>query len=272
MANAGRNPKRARKKNRRNARRDEWRRVVAKRRRQRWGVFLGSLAVVGVGLLIATVAFKQDESPPLASASPAVPGLKVPVACGGKVPPAASVEKKQFSKPKNMKLNPDRAYIWKLETSCGDIEIEFDLERAPKTANSVYFLTKQGFYDGTVFHRVAPELTVVQGGDPEGSGQGGPGYDVVEPPPEKLKYEKGVVAMAKGGADPPGTSGSQFFIVYGKDAEVLPPDYAILGEVVDGMDVVKKMSKLAEADGPPSEWPYIEKATALLKVGARTGE
>lgn len=252
--------------------------MVAKRRRQRWGVLLGSLAVIGAGVLIAFVAFGGDEDvDPQATGDPTAtdtidPARREPVACGGKVPKAASEEKGQFGEPENEKLNPDRVYLLKLQTSCGEIEIELDLERAPKTVNSVAFLAREGFYDGLVFHRLSEGVSVIQGGDPTGNGSGGPGYDVVEPPPDDISYERGIVAMAKGGADPAGTSGSQFFIVFGKEAEALPPDYALLGEVSDGMDVVDEIAKLPNEAETPTEWPYIEKATILLKVGARAGD
>jgi peptidyl-prolyl cis-trans isomerase B (cyclophilin B) len=263
-----RNPKRARKKERQHARREEWRRTVAKRRRQRWGVFGGSLAVVAAGLLIAFVAFKDDEAaPPQATASP-----DVEVACGAEVPAAAGQEKQQYKEAKDQKLDPERVYLWKLQTSCGEIEIELDTQRAPKTTNSIAFLTREGFYDGLVFHRIAENPPVIQGGDPEGTGGGGPGYDVVEPPPEDLTYERGIVAMAKGGNDPPGTSGSQFFI--DTDDAGLPPDYALVGKVTGGMKIVEQIAKLETQPGSetPATPVYIEKATILLKVGARAGD
>src|ERR671938_355848 len=101
-------------------------------------------------------------------------------------------------------------------------------------------LGRSGFYDGLAFHRIVPDF-VIQGGDPAGNGSGGPGYTVVEPPPSSLKYTPGVVAMAKTQAEPAGASGSQFFVVTGSQAQVLTPDYALLGRVTGGMDVVSKI-------------------------------
>src|SRR6476661_8004494 len=99
-----------------------------------------------------------------------------------------------------------------VQTSCGEFEIALDSSKAPKTVNSFAFLSEEGFYDDLTFHRIAPGF-VIQGGDPLGNGSGGPGYTVVEKPPANLAYTKGVVAMAKGSAEPPGSSGSQFFVV-----------------------------------------------------------
>jgi peptidyl-prolyl cis-trans isomerase B (cyclophilin B) len=108
---------------------------------------------------------------------------------------------------------------------------------------------RQGAYDGTAFHRIVPGF-VIQGGDSTGSGTGGPGYFVDEQPPENLSYVRGVVAMAKTQAEPPGRSGSQFFVVTQPDAG-LTPDYALLGRVSGGMDVVDRIEALGSPDGMP---------------------
>lgn len=146
-----------------------------------------------------------------------------------------------------------------VETSCGTFEIELATDEAPKTVNSFVYLAEQGIYDGLGFHRIVPEF-VIQGGDPQGSGSGGPGYSVVEKPPANLAYTKGVVAMAKTGAEPPGTSGSQFFVVTGADAG-LPPEYALVGRVSKGIDVVEKIGKLPTIGEEPEEPVVMEKVT-----------
>jgi peptidyl-prolyl cis-trans isomerase B (cyclophilin B) len=147
-----------------------------------------------------------------------------------------------------------------VETSCGTFKIALDTERAPKTANSFAYLTEEGVYDDLTFHRIVPEF-VIQGGDPEGNGSGGPGYSVVEKPPANLAYTKGVVAMAKTSAEPPGTSGSQFYVVTGADAG-LPPEYALVGKVSEGMDVVERIGKLKTLpDEKPKQTVLIEKIT-----------
>ncbi len=101
---------------------------------------------------------------------------------------------------------------------------------------------------------------MIQGGDPQGTGTGGPGYKVVEKPPANLSYTKGVVAMAKSSAEPPGTSGSQFFVVTGADAG-LPAEYALVGKVSEGMDVVQRIGKLGTASEKPKQTVLIEKMT-----------
>ena len=128
------------------------------------------------------------------------------------------------------KLNASKTYVATISTTCGDIEVTLDSKASPITGGSFKYLADQKFFDGTTFHRVVPDF-VIQGGDPAGDGSGGPGYSVEEAPAEDLKYEEGVVAMAKTGAEPAGTSGSQFFIVTGAGAASLTPDYALLGKV-----------------------------------------
>jgi peptidyl-prolyl cis-trans isomerase B (cyclophilin B) len=146
-----------------------------------------------------------------------------------------------------------------VETSCGTFDIALDSSRAPKTVNSFVFLSDEGFYDGLTFHRIAPGF-VIQGGDPLGTGLGGPGYSVVEKPPANLAYTKGTVAMAKSSAEPPGSSGSQFYVVTAADAG-LPPEYALVGKVDQGYDVVEKIDKLGTAAEKPKQTVLIEKIT-----------
>jgi len=133
-----------------------------------------------------------------------------------------------------------------VDTSCGTFEIKLDTERAPKTTNSFASLADQGVYDGLLIHRIAQGPNgpfAIQGGDPLGTGLGGVGYSVDEPPPPNLAYTTGIVAMAKSAADPPGRSGSQFFVVSNADAG-LPPEYALVGKVSSGQDVVTRISKI----------------------------
>ena len=150
------------------------------------------------------------------------------------------------------------------DTSCGTFKIALDTARAPKTVNSFVYLADKGFYDGLLFHRIAnaPSFGVIQGGDPLGSGLGGPGYSVDEKPPDNLAYTKGVVAMAKSGVDPPGRSGSQFFIVTSADLG-LPPDYALVGRVSGGEDTLARISKFGSPDeqGKPKAPVVIDKVT-----------
>lgn len=156
-------------------------------------------------------------------------------------------------------LEPGEEATAVVKTNCGTFEIALDTERAPKTANSFAFLAEEGFYDDLIFHRVVPGF-VIQGGDPEGTGLGGPGYSVDEKPPPNLAYTKGVVAMAKSSADPPGRSGSQFYVVTGADAG-LPPEYALVGKVTEGFDAVARIEKLGDAEEKPKQTVLIEEMT-----------
>jgi peptidyl-prolyl cis-trans isomerase B (cyclophilin B) len=176
---------------------------------------------------------------------------------------ATGCEEVEAPKPKSVSFGAPKQTVQRgdqltavVETSCGTFEIALDAKRAPKTVNSFAFLSEKGFYDGLTFHRIAPGF-VIQGGDPRGDGTGGPGYSVDEQPPANLAYTKGVVAMAKSSAEPPGRSGSQFFVVLGADAG-LPPEYALVGRVSEGMDVVERIGKL----GTPAEQP---KQTVLIE-------
>jgi peptidyl-prolyl cis-trans isomerase B (cyclophilin B) len=164
------------------------------------------------------------------------------------------------------KLLPrDKPATLVLTTNCGEIDIALDVKRAPRTASSVAYLVRKGFYDGLSFHRIAKLPTggdfVIQGGDPTGTGNGGPGYSVHERPPANLQYKRGIVAMAKTEIEPSGTSGSQFFIVTAEDAG-LPADYALLGKVVKGGDVVSKIAAVpTDTTEHPTQPVVITKAT-----------
>ena len=156
-------------------------------------------------------------------------------------------------------LDASKTYTLTFDTSCGSFTITLDAERAPKTAPSLVALANAGYFDDTIFHRVVPGF-VIQGGDPTQSGGGGPGYSTVDVPPADSAYTQGVVAMAKSGVEAPGTAGSQFFVVTGEDAG-LPPEYAIVGEVTDGLDTTLRIDALGEGDGPPSQPVVVNTVT-----------
>lgn len=174
-------------------------------------------------------------------------------------PEAKSVN---FARPERV-LAPGEPASATFQTSCGTFVIELDTEESPNTANSFAFLAEQGLYDDTWFHRIVADA-FIQGGDPLGDGTGGPGYTIQEAPPPDTAYLRGVVAMAKTAVEPPGTSGSQFFVVAQADAG-LPPDYAVLGQVVEGIDVVKRIASLGDPasgqDGTPTEPVTIDRVT-----------
>jgi peptidyl-prolyl cis-trans isomerase B (cyclophilin B) len=156
-------------------------------------------------------------------------------------------------------LDTSKTHTLTFDTSCGAFVVTLDPEQAPKTTASLVALASAGYFDDTIFHRVVPGF-VIQGGDPTQSGGGGPGYSTVDVPPAGSAYTQGVVAMAKSGVEAPGTAGSQFFVVTGADAG-LPPDYAIVGEVTEGMDTVLRIDALGVGDGPPSQPVVVNTVT-----------
>ncbi len=156
-------------------------------------------------------------------------------------------------------LDDGTTYALVFDTSCGSFTVTLDLESAPKTAASLVALAEDGYFDDTIFHRVVPDF-VIQGGDPTQNGGGGPGYQTVDAPPRNASYVRGVFAMAKSGADPVGAAGSQFFVVTGADAGLMP-DYAIAGEVTEGMETVDKIGALGVGDGPPSQTVLVRTVT-----------
>jgi cyclophilin family peptidyl-prolyl cis-trans isomerase len=163
----------------------------------------------------------------------------------------------------NLLLDPEKKNTVTFSTSCGDFVVTLDPLFAMSTSASVAALAESGFYDNTVFHRVVPGF-VIQGGDPTGTGTGGPGYKTVDKPADHQKYTRGVVAMAKTADEAAGTSGSQFFVVTGADVG-LPLDYAIVGTVTKGMGTVKRIEALGTASEQPSRPVVIEKATFSAK-------
>jgi peptidyl-prolyl cis-trans isomerase B (cyclophilin B) len=148
-------------------------------------------------------------------------------------------------------LDPGKTWSLRLQTSCGDFTVELDPSLAPEGTASVVYLAREGFYDDTVFHRIVPGF-VIQGGDPTQTGTGGPGYATLDVPPGAARYTKGTLAMAKSGLEPAGTAGSQFFVVTA-DGVNLPPEYAIIGTVTEGMDVVDRIGELGDAEEKPTQ-------------------
>jgi cyclophilin family peptidyl-prolyl cis-trans isomerase len=153
-------------------------------------------------------------------------------------------------------LDSARPYTATVETNVGAFAFTLDVKDSPCTTSSFAQLVRRHFYDGLIFHRIVPGF-VIQGGDPNGNGTGGPGYTVVDTPPSDASYTRGVVAMAKTGTEPPGTSGSQFFVVTGADAG-LPPQYALLGKVTRGLPIVLHIGQLGD--------PQTEKPTRRIEM------
>lgn len=183
-----------------------------------------------------------------------------PTACDGEAPPEA--ESLQFDEPDELSLEPTEKLLATINTSCGAIVVELDPGLAPETVNSFVFLAQQGYFDGTVSHRVIPGF-VIQAGDPTATGLGGPGYIVPdELPPDGFAYTTGVLAMANAG---PNSTGSQFFIMVGDSG--LPPLYSAYGVVVDGFDTLDRIVSLPLGTSRrgemsvPLETLYIESVT-----------
>ena len=156
-----------------------------------------------------------------------------------------------------MVIDTAKRYTATMVTSHGTMVIALDPLGAPKTVNSFVFLARYHYYDGVIFHRIIPGF-VLQGGDPTGTGTGGPGYKFADELPAAGRYQIGSLAMANAG---PHTNGSQFFVISGPDGVRLPPQYALFGAVVSGGDVVTAIDALGTRSGKPSETVTIESVT-----------
>lgn len=183
--------------------------------------------------------------------------LAQPTACGAE--PPHEVDPMTFDTPEAMGIEADTAATATITTSCGVITIELDPAAAPETVNSFAFLAGQGYFDGSVSHRIAPGF-VMQAGDPTATGTGGPGYFLPDEfPADDFVYERGTVAMANAGA---GTTGSQFFIMV--DDGSLPPQYSVFGTVTEGMDVLDTITGLPLGTNPRSGEPSVPLETLYL--------
>jgi cyclophilin family peptidyl-prolyl cis-trans isomerase len=172
-------------------------------------------------------------------------------------PSGSSPRTTKFDDPPPMIVDAEKRYTAEMVTSKGTIVISLDPIGAPQTTNNFVFLSRFHYYDGIVFHRVIPGF-VLQGGDPTGTGTGGPGYRFADELPKPGRYELGSLAMANAGPD---TNGSQFFIISGPQGVALPPKYALFGKVVSGLDVVAAIEAIGTASGTPSERVVIESVT-----------
>ena len=156
-----------------------------------------------------------------------------------------------------MAIDAQKRYTAVMQTSKGSMTIALDPAAAPRTVNSFVFLARNGYYDGVVFHRIIPGF-VVQGGDPTGTGRGGPGYKFADELPPAGRYEVGSLAMANSG---PNTNGSQFFIISGSDGVRLPPSYSLFGKVVAGLETVTALDAVGSSGGSPKERVQIDSVT-----------
>jgi len=177
----------------------------------------------------------------------------------GPIPnPDGSSEKRQkFDEVPPMIIDPAKNYAATMVTSHGTLEIVLDALAAPVTVNNFVYLARWHYYDGVIFHRIIPGF-VLQGGDPGGTGAGGPGYRFDDELPKAGRYEVGSLAMANAG---PNTNGSQFFVISGPDGVRLPPLYSLFGKVVKGLDVVATVNDLGSSSGKPRDRVVIESVT-----------
>ena len=177
-------------------------------------------------------------------------------------PPAAdgsSPQQRKFDQEPPVVIDPAKRYVATMVTSHGTMVIALDALAAPKTVNSFVFLARYHYYDGVIFHRIIPGF-VLQGGDPTGTGTGGPGYKYADELPSAGKYQVGSLAMANAG---PNTNGSQFFVISGPDGAGLPPLYSLFGAVVSGGDVVTTINAVGTPSGKPN---------AALNQGVRASQ
>jgi cyclophilin family peptidyl-prolyl cis-trans isomerase len=220
-----------------------------------------ALAGCGSGTHTSSIPSGGETSSQSTPAPSTTQAAAAPAGCKPVKAPKAKPDGK-LAKP-STKLDAAKTWTATVTTNCGTFAFRLDVRRAPNASASIAYLASKKFYDGTVFHRIVPGF-VIQGGDPTGSGSGGPGYSTVDKPPANASYTKGVVAMAKSGSEPPGTAGSQFFVVTGADAG-LPPDYALAGKVTSGLNVVERIGKLGDQSEQPTATVEIES----LRVSSR---
>ena len=169
----------------------------------------------------------------------------------------SSPKTQKFSAPPPMCIDPSKSYTAEIVTNKGTMTVALDASTAPQTVNNFVFLARYHYYDGVIFHRIIPGF-MIQGGDPQGTGTGGPGYRFADELPKPGRYEIGSLAMANAG---PNTNGSQFFIVCGMSGVRLPPQYSLFGKVIDGLETILELEKVGTAGGPTKERVFMESVT-----------
>jgi cyclophilin family peptidyl-prolyl cis-trans isomerase len=168
-------------------------------------------------------------------------------------------KQQKFAEAPEMGIDPAKRYTATMETSMGTLVIALDPIAAPRTVNNFVYLAAQHYYDGVIFHRIINGF-MCQGGDPDGSGRGGPGYKFGDELPKPGKYQIGSLAMANAG---PNTNGSQFFIVSGPSGCSLPPLYSLFGQVVKGLDIVEMMQNVPTGPGDRPKTDVVIKSVAI---------
>ena len=232
------------------------------------GAFLALVLVAGVAVLVSPGGDDQDvASTGSTTTLSGVPTSAVkkavdlpPVTPGASIkgdtpcPPTdgSATRTSSFEKPPPLCVEVAKTYMAEMQTSKGTMTIALDVKNATKTVNNFVVLARYKYFDGIAFHRIVPGF-VIQGGDPQQNGIGGPGYKFEDELPKAGSYKLGSLAMANSGAN---TNGSQFFIVAGDAGASLPPQYSLFGQVVQGLEVVKAIEEVGipgTQDGKPSE-------------------
>jgi cyclophilin family peptidyl-prolyl cis-trans isomerase len=176
---------------------------------------------------------------------------------GCPAPDGSSPQRQSFEGAPPMCIDQAKRYTAEMVTTKGTVRIALDPVAAPRTVNNFVVLARYHYFDGIFFHRVIPGF-VLQGGDPQGTGTGGPGYRFEDELPKPGRYEVGSLAMANAGPD---TNGSQFFIISGAQGVRLPPSYSLFGKVVSGLDVVADIDAIGTKSGTPKERVVIQSVT-----------
>jgi cyclophilin family peptidyl-prolyl cis-trans isomerase len=272
--------KRARKKENARAAREQREAAIRRKKRMRSSITVGVVAVIFIGVIVLLSLGGKSKAKPKAvstntsttasktatttvagaaggsgGSGSALGGAVVPDNCVDTVPPETT--KPTYKSAPALTIDTEKTYVAHVSTTCGTFDITLAAKVAPETVNNFVFLANNHFYDGLKFHRLVPNF-VIQGGDPLGTGAGGPGYHIPDEPPLD-GYHAGSVAMANAG---PGTTGSQFFVaVSAEGAKGLggpPYKYSDLGTVTRGFNVVQKLMTFASAgDGPPTRPLYM---------------
>ncbi len=218
-------------------------------------------ATLAVALVApARAAEEKKAAAPAGKTDPAIAEIDKFIA-DQKIDKTKSDWKLTLPKPPKVGFSKDKKYVWVLETNKGTMKIRLEPDVAPMHVSSTIYLTRLGFYDGLTVHRVIPGF-MAQGGDPMGVGMGGPGYKYDGEFSDSAKHDKaGILSMAHAG---PGTDGSQFFITFGPTPH-LDGKHTVFGEVIDGMDVLKKLEAAGSPSGTPTEPLKIDKATIVVE-------
>ena len=246
---------------------------AARKRAERNKMFMRVLVgvgVVGLFVVVLIVAFAGGDKKPLASPSPsASPTTAATPVAGCTAPDSKTAAGKQYKAAPKMSIDSSKIYTVTFTTTCGPLEMKLEPKLARATVNNFVFLAKDHFYDNVVFHRVQNEssFAIVQGGDPQGTGSGGPGYQYNgETPAPTTKYPRGTIAMANSGG--PSSNGSQFFIVV-HDWDGLPTNYTVFGHVTDPASLAT-LDRMITATGTPIQGGLGTTPDPAIKIVSAT--